>query len=378
MSSLDSIFADESFDDLTTQEEKKKPEIVDPDIIKFQEITDFVKENGREPQQTPEWTKERALWARLRGFRDKKDRAEKVEKYDTLALLSKSNLPLTKNNGGIESTSEINGIDDILGDELIKDDFFDGLLDVSRYRKTINAADKIGRRKHAKNFEKFEKLFEEVHADIASGKRKIIPFEQYDIQEGHFYVQNGVMLYVVKIGEFYTDKVGERNAKMHVVYENGTENKSLLFRSLASSLYATKRYGRMVTDIVDENTLAKSFGEEYTTGYIYVLQSLSPNEEIAKIKNLYKIGFTRDAIEKRIANAESEVTYLNAPVRVVLSAEVKNVNSQKLERTLHHIFEDRQVIFQNDSYKKATEWYVIPLDEIQKKINEVFVGLQDK
>lgn len=377
MSSLDSIFADESFDDLIKQEEKKKSEIVDPDIIKFQEITDFVKENGREPQQTPEWTKERALWARLRGFRDKKDLAEKVEKYDTLALLSKSHLPLPKNNNGIESTSEINGIDDILGDELIKDDF-EGLFDVSRYRKTINAADKIGRRKHAKNFEEFEKLFEEVHADIASGKRKIIPFEQYDIQEGNFYVQNGVMLYVVKIGEFYTDKVGERNAKMHVVYENGTENKSLLFRSLASSLYATKRYGRMVTNIVDENTLAKSFGEEYTTGYIYVLQSLSPNEEIAKIKNLYKIGFTRGDIEKRIANAEREVTYLNAPVRVVLSAEVKNVDSQKLERTLHHFFEDRQVIFQNDSYKKATEWYVVPLDEIQKKINEVFVRLQDK
>lgn len=377
MSSLESIFADESFDDITKQEEKKKTEIVDPDIIKFQEITDFVKENGREPQQTPEWTKERALWSRLRGFRDKKDRAEKVEKYDTLALLSKSNLPLPKNKCRSESTSEINGIDDILGDELIKDDF-DGLLDVSRYRKTINAADKIGRRKHAKNFDKFEKLFEEVHADIASGKRKIIPFEQYDIQEGRFYVQNGVMLYVVEIGEFYTDKVGERNAKIHVVYENGTENKSLLYRSLASSLYATKRYGRMVTDIVDENTLAKSFGEEHTTGYLYVLQSLSPNEEIAKIKNLYKIGFTRDAIEKRIANAESQVTYLNAPVRVVLSAEVKNVNAQKLERTLHHIFEDRQVIFQNDSYKKATEWYIIPLDEIQKKINEVFVGLQDK
>jgi hypothetical protein len=377
LSNLDSIFDDESFDDLTKQEEKKKHEILDPDILKFQEIIDFVKENGREPQQTPEWTKERALWARLCGFRDKKDRAEKVKKYDDLDLLSTDNLTLPKNNGEVESTTEINDIEDILGDDLLKDDFA-GLLDVSRYRKTINAADKIGRRKHARNFEKFEKLFEEVYADIASGKRKIIPFEQYDIQEGHFYVQNGVMLYVEKIGEFYTDKVGERNAKMHVVYENGTENKSLLFRSLASSLYSTKRYGRMVTDIVDENTLAKRFGEEYTTGYIYVLQSLSPNEEISKLKNLYKIGFTRDAIEKRIANAENEVTYLYAPVRVVLSAEIKNVNSQKLERTLHHIFEDRQVIFQDDSYKKATEWYVIPLDEIQKILNEIFVGLHEK
>ncbi|TGS90016.1 hypothetical protein EN820_54320, partial [bacterium M00.F.Ca.ET.177.01.1.1] len=64
------------------------------------------------------------------------------------------------------------------------------------------------------------------------------------------------------------------------------------------------------------------FGAEFTTGYIYVLKSLSENPEIRKINNLYKIGFTRNRIESRIVNAENEVTYLNAPVRLVLSAEV--------------------------------------------------------
>lgn len=373
-SSLDSIFSDESFEDLTKQDEKKV-EKIDLEVVKFQEIIDFVNENSREPQQTTDWSYERALWARLSGFRGKKERAEKVKKYDTLELLSKENVPLPKLASFTEVDSDIIGIDDILGDDLLSD-HFDGLLDVSRYRKTINATDKIGRRKNAKNFDKYNKLFEEVHADIASGKRKIIPFEQYDIQEGRFYVQNGVMLFVDTIGEFYTDRVGERNAKMHVVYENGTENKALLFRSLASSLYATERHGRMVTDIVDENTFTESFREEFTTGYIYVLQSLSTDLQIAKLENLYKIGFTRDSVEKRIAKADKEVTYLNAPVRVVLSAEVKNVNAQKLERTIHHIFRNRQVIFQADDYKESTEWYLVPLDEIQTKINEIFVELQ--
>ena len=110
---------------------------------------------------------------------------------------------------------------------------------------------------------------------------------------------------------------------MHVVYENGTENKQLLLQSLASSLYSKERHGRMVTNIVDDESLSERFGAEFTTGYIYVLKSLSENPEIRKINNLYKIGFTRNRIESRIVNAENEVTYLNAPVRLVLSAEVK-------------------------------------------------------
>ncbi|CAI3368759.1 GIY-YIG nuclease family protein [Enterococcus cecorum] len=373
--SLDSIFEDDAFYDLTKQFEKKKVVKQDPEVTKFQEIIDFVNENGREPEKTPEWSSERALWARLSGFRGKPERAEKVKKYDTLGLLEKE----FDQDGefladSVEIDDELN-LDDILGSDDMIDDFSD-LLDVSRYRRTVNAADKIGRRKHARHFEKYKSLFDQVHADIASGRRKIIPFEQYDIQANRFYVQNGVMLYVVSIGDFYEDVNGDKNAKMHVVYENGTENKSLLFRSLASSLYATERHGRMVTEPVDEETLAESFGEEFTTGYIYVLKSLSTNPDISKWTNLYKIGFTRNDVESRIANAENDVTYLNAPVKIMLSAEVQNVNAQLLERTLHHAFQDKQVVFQDGNFKKATEWYMVPLNDIESKINEVIAGLQ--
>lgn len=374
--SLDSIFEDDAFDDLTKQVEKKKVVKQDPEVAKFQEIIDFVNENGREPEKTPEWSSERALWARFSGFRGKPERSEKVKKYDTLGLLEKEFEPDGEFLAdSVEIDDELN-LDDILGSDDMIDDFSD-LLDVSRYRRTVNAADKIGRRKHASHFEKYKSLFDQVHADIASGRRKIIPFEQYDIHENRFYIQNGVMMYIVSISKdtFIADN-GKTNARMHVVYENGTENKNLLLQSLASSLYSTERHGRMVTELVDEETLAESFGEEFTIGYIYVLKSLSTNPDISKWNNLYKIGFTRNDVESRIANAENDVTYLNAPVKVMLSAEVQNVNAQLLERTLHHVFQDKQVVFQDGNFKKATEWYMVPLNDIESKINEVIAGLQ--
>lgn len=374
-SNLDSIFDDDSFLELTKQDNPLKQEKLDPEVEKFQEILEFIEKNKREPQKTDEWSNERALWARLRGFRDKQERLEKVKKYDYMGILDKEN-EADEYFDSIIKQKEISGIDEIISQNDMLDDFSD-LLDISRYKKTVNAADRIGRRKRVDDFEKYRKLFNKVHEEIASGERKIIPFEQYDIQENRFYIQNGVMMYIVHISEdtFISDN-GKENARMHVVYENGTENRELLLQSLASSLYSKERHGRMVTDIINEEVLAESFGEEFTSGYIYVLKSLSNNPEIAKLQNLYKIGFTKNEITTRISNAENEVTYLNAPVKIVLSAEIKNVNAQKIERTLHHSFSDRQVIFQDNRYKKATEWYIVSIDEIENKINEIITDIQ--
>lgn len=185
------------------------------------------------------------------------------------------------------------------------------------------------------------------------------------------------MLYIILISrdKFIGDN-GKLNARMHVIYENGTENKDLLLQSLASSLYSKERNGRMITEVIDGNSIAEDFGANFTTGYIYVLKSLSKDSEISKISNLYKIGFTNNKIEQRLENAKNEITYLNAPVQLVLSAEIKNINAQLLERTLHHVFKDKQVIFQDDKFKKATEWFIISLDDIEVKINKIISDLQ--
>ena len=46
--------------------------------------------------------------------------------------------------------------------------------------------------------------------------------------------------------------------------------------------------------------------DDRVTGYIYVLRSLSENPAISRQKDLYKIGFTTNRVEERIANAEHE------------------------------------------------------------------------
>ncbi|WP_288572701.1 GIY-YIG nuclease family protein [uncultured Weissella sp.] len=370
---FDDIFNDMDFDELTKVDKPKKNVNESPEVAKFQEIIDFVNDNKREPKKTSEWSHERALWARLQGFRDNDDRAALVKKYDLNGILER---PSCWTNNDLTDNQKVEDLDTILNESNSLDDF-NNLLDVSRYKKTINAADKIGRRKHAKNFDQYKKLFEEVHADIASGRRNILPFKQYDIEENRFYIQNGVMLYIISISrdKFIGDN-GKLNARMHVIYENGTENKDLLLQSLASSLYSKERNGRMITEVIDGNSIAEDFGANFTTGYIYVLKSLSKDPEISKISNLYKIGFTNNKIEQRLENAKNEITYLNAPVQLVLSAEIKNINAQLLERTLHHVFKDKQVIFQDDKFKKATEWFIISLDDIEVKINKIISDLQ--
>ncbi|WBL55967.1 GIY-YIG nuclease family protein (plasmid) [Staphylococcus haemolyticus] len=54
----------------------------------------------------------------------------------------------------------------------------------------------------------------------------------------------------------------------------------------------------------------------------------------------------------------------------------QNLNAQLLERTLHHAFQDKQVVFQDSAYKKATEWYIVSIDEIKEKINKILYHIK--
>lgn len=374
MSILDKVFNDEEFDELTNSVVPKKKEINDPEVDKFLEIIRFIKENGREPQKTEGWTNEKKLWARLQGYRNNSERASHVLPYDDLGIL-KTKKNISENNK--EKREDGDDLKSILKNIDMNDDYSD-LLDMSRYKRTVRSVDHISRRKKVNDFSKYKTAFDKVYADIASGRRQIKRFSNYDIEENRFYVQNGVMLYVVSISnESFKSDNGKSNARMHVVYENGTENKNLLYQSLASSLYSKDRDGRMVTEIIDDEELQKNFNQEITTGFIYVLQSKSNDYHIKSIKNLYKIGFTRGSIENRIKNASNDVTYLKAPVRIVLSAEIKNVNAQILERTLHHEFSNYLVEFKSDDLKKAKEWFIVPLESIQSKINKIISMLNE-
>lgn len=378
--SLNDIFSDPIFDELTAEIPKKQSKPQDPEVEKFQEIIDWINvHDGKEPKKTRDIV-ERRLFSRLKGYRSKPDLRKKLAKYDELNLLENSS-SISK-----DPTSGNKTLDDILEDETLfeKKDKSDSLLDLSRYKRTIDAADKSSRRKHSSVFAKYEPLFKVVQKEIASGKRQIIPVDsQNNIKEGKFYIDNGILLYVKSIGEYYEDKNGYRNAKLHLIYENGTENKGILLRSFASNLFDRSRQGRMVTevisDVMGETTVDERTSEYLTTGYIYVVKSLSSNPEILRYENLYKIGFAGDNVEKRIANAENEATYLYAPVKLVASWKVQNFSGRKLETALHHKFSEKQLQFivptATGKFNNPNEWYLVSFEEIESTINEITVKL---
>lgn len=376
---LDDIFSDPIFDELIAEAPNKEVKRIDPEFEKFQEIIEWIKSHdGREPEKSQDMT-ERKLFSRLKGYRDKPEMIKKLAEIDELNLFDSKNTVLENRIKNPES------LDDILNDDTLfeKKDKVDSLLDLSRYKRTINAADKSVR-KRASYFERYEPLFKLVQKEIANGTRKVIPVDtEKHIIPGKFYIDNGILLYVQSVGDYYTDKNGKRNAKLHLIYENGTENKGILLRSFASSLFDKNRHGRMVTevmsDVMGETAVEERAAEYLTTGYIYVVKSLSLNPEISKYQNLYKIGFASGSVEKRISNAKNEATYLYAPVKIVATWEVQNFSGRKLETVIHHRFAGKQLQISvptaNGKIENPKEWYIISLDEIEAIINDIIVKL---
>ncbi|HFI0450307.1 TPA: GIY-YIG nuclease family protein [Streptococcus suis] len=289
----------------------------------------------------------------------------------------------------------MDNLDDILNDDELFENFETdkSLFNTKRYQGTVRASSRSSSRKRVQTgFETYRNLFTQVHADIASGKRYIKSIEEASqgnrisrknpIKQGNFYVDNGVMLYVAKIYDPQTNaevnQSTDRKYKVHIVYENGTENHVWLL-SLISSLYDKKRSGRLVTEPLDSISM---LGEDapiyHTTGYIYIVKYAGNDSRFTELDNLYKIGVATD-IKKRLSNSKNEATYLFAPVHLVASYDIQNVSANKLEKYLHDTFSDKRVQLETISPtgKKISvnEWFVVELEEIDRKINELFMLL---
>ncbi len=249
-------------------------------------------------------------------------------------------------------------------------------------REQENRPEVISHRKRMKNFSSYEVMFQKVQAEIASGQRELRPFKNYELLSKHFYVLKGQLLYIDEIGEEIKldDKSNRKtDARMHVIYDNGTENNPTR-NGLASSLYG--RQGRIVTEV--ENGVELS-SDDHVTGFIYVLKSLSDNPQIKKIQakhTLYKVGFTTGFVQKRIANAENESTYLYAPVQVVAEIKVVNLKAETLETALHHALAQYQlnvdITVANGRIVRPREWFVVDLSVIQDIVQKIVTQLLAK
>jgi len=334
----------------------------------FRQILDFVEARGTAPAKLAADMNERLLHARLTAIRGNPAWREKLLPFDKefeLLAVDEESAPLT--------------IDDLLNDDFLDSleaeasDIFD--LKHLPNPKDIEGPDYVAQRKTCSDFGKFEGKFVACHADLRAGQRKLLPFaNEQQIEAGKFYVMGGVLLYVDKVGERF-EKNGKWNARLRLVFENGTES-DMLLRSLASELY---KDGRRVTQL-DEKVLDEMLVDEADkeTGYIYVLRSLSDKPAIRAVPNLFKIGLARESVETRIKNAANEPTYLMAPVAVVRTYRCFNMNLPKLENLMHRFFDPAavkvQVVDGEGNYHTPQEWFSVPIETVETAVRMLISG----
>lgn len=236
-------------------------------------------------------------------------------------------------------------------------------------------ADFVAKREIIENFSEFEQLFKNCQEDLKLGLRKLIPSVEKDLKIGTFCVLDGVLLYIAEIQDGYRGNSGKINRRTTLIFENGTKS-NMLLRSLGKRL---KDNGSMVTNLECEQSNLFDITEEDTqNGYIYILKSLSKKDEIATKKNLFKIGFSTTSVETRIKNAKVDATYLMDEVKIVSAFEVYNVNPFKLEQLIHRFFAnsclDIEIFDDSGKANKPREWFIVPLEIIEKAINLIING----
>ena len=257
------------------------------------------------------------------------------------------------------------------------------LFDIPQDMRRVIAkkkADYVAQHVLCENFEDYKPLFDKVHKELKEGKRSLLKINKTaTLAAGRFYYVGGQMLLLEQIGEMKRSSNFLPDARTRCIYENGTESDILLQtlrKNVVGDGYAISELQEEAESHFFSNTDIAA--NDNVTGYIYVLSSLSDDPAVKAEKNLYKIGFTTNDVEQRVANAENEPTYLMAPVKIVATYKVVNLNSQKFEDLIHQLL--MAVQFQVVVYDEKgiahqpQEWFLVPLPVVDVIIKKIMDG----
>lgn len=342
-------------------------------IAGFEDILRFYQTHGRAPLHG----EDRDIFERLYAVR--LDQLRKLP--EAQALLSEMDSP------GLLSGSAPVNVDDLDEDALLAElgvgePTNQNDITVLRHVRSATqrkTAEEIADRNPCKDFEKFQPLFEQVERELKAGVRRSLRFgRDASISVGDFYILGGQLAYVAEMGEQYRTPNSEINARLRVIFANGTES-DLLLRSLQRALYKDDT-GRRLTD----PDLGPLFGgitepDDIASGTIYVLRSQSNHPYVAEHRELiHKIGVTGGRVEARIAGAERDATYLLAGVEVVATYKLHNLNRIKLENIFHRLFGAAQIdLTIKDRFGrpvKPREWFLVPLQVIDEAVQSIRDG----
>ena len=344
-------------------------------ISGFEEIQRFVEENGRTPTHGDDKDIFERLYAvRLERLRSLKECRTLLKPIDDQELLIGEDIA--------SSTMVADELDDAellaqLGVESEGDDITE--LKHVRTSAEKRAAEQVARRQPCSDFETFKPLFQKLQEELDNGDRETRVFElKAEIRPGSFFIVGGQKAYVAEMGEMLLTDQGRSDARLRVIFDNGTES-SMLMRSLQRALNADDA-GRRIT----ESSAGPLFGgeagdDDQASGIIYVLRSKSDHPVVAANRDvIHKIGVTNVSVKQRIAGARLQPTFLMADVEVVATYELFNINRTKLENLLHRVFAAAQLDIEiKDRFGKPSvprEWFLVPFSAIEDAVERLKDG----
>lgn len=340
-------------------------------IEKFMKILEFYEKNRKEPSKEAS-REERTLAIILESIRNDKNQKSVVKHLDIYDLL-KDDFELITD----VDIEKIESFDDdpfgLLGDKSLDNEDIFTLKNVS---KTLEMPDYIASRKVCKDFFKYEELFVNLQKDLQNKLRKIEEHKgERFIQKGLFFVLKGVVGYVADVGMLQKQN-NKINARLHCIFENGTQS-DILLRSLSAELYKDGQVISFLNEEIEDN-LSQISSDDEVSGYIYILKSKNSDNQIRDIKNLYKIGYSTTKVDERLKNAKNEPTYLMAEVEQIAIYKCLNMNTQKLEQILHQFFGKSclniQIIGNDGKSHTPREWFIAPLEVIKQVIFMIVNG----
>jgi hypothetical protein len=162
-----------------------------------------------------------------------------------------------------------------------------------------------------------------------------------------------------------------------VIFDNGTES-NLLMRSLQKALQQDSAGRRIVEPSAGPLFADQNEEGDEASGIVYVVRSKSDHPAVAANRDvLHKIGVTGGSVERRLANARLDPTFLMADVEIVATYELYNINRTRLENLIHRIFGPARLDIEiKDRFGQPIvprEWFLVPLfavDEVIERIRE--------
>jgi hypothetical protein len=342
-------------------------------IAGFDKIQQFVEKHGCAPQHG----EDRDIFERLYAVR--LDRLRALEECRSLlAPLDHQGLLA----GAESAAASMESMDE---DKLLAElGGAAGSSDITELRHVRTSADKraaeeIANRQKCEDFDRFKPLFLQVQKEIESGVRQTRPFElKAEIRPGSWFIVGGQKAYVADMGEIFSNAQGRTDARLRVIFDNGTES-NMLMRSLQRALHKDES-GRRITDptagpLFDSETVEG----DLASGTIYVVRSNSDDPVVKTNREvLHKIGVTGGDVAYRIVNAKLDPTFLMADVEIVATYKLYNINRTKLENLIHRIFDPARLNIEiKDRFGHPIvprEWFLVPLHAIDDAVEKIKDG----